>query len=172
MFGYVFHDTNGHNHYRKDEDPVELLEQNSYGHLLPGLLWKYNSSKLYQNLDGRKFQIGNVCMFVHRKQGLFLSVHVDDIQMAGKKQNLAPMWKHLMKNVDIDEPTSFLDHVYLGCTQGECKPTETVIEQFQTCSNHVFLLEQQRNYRDCKNLKHKQWRGWSPDMEGHAQKCV
>ena len=43
------------------------------------------------------------CMFVHRKQGLFLSVYVDDIKMAGKKQILAPMWKKLMKNVDIDE---------------------------------------------------------------------
>ena len=36
----------------------------------------------------------------------------------------------LTKNVDIDEPTSFLDHVYLGCTQRESKPNETVIEQF------------------------------------------
>ena len=31
------------------------------------------------------------CMFVHRKQGLFLSENVDDIKMAGKKQNTAPM---------------------------------------------------------------------------------
>ena len=36
-------------------------------------------------------------MFVHRKQRLFLSIHVGDIKIAGKKQNLAPMWKHLMK---------------------------------------------------------------------------
>ena len=50
-------------------------------------------------------------MFGHRKQGLFLSVFVDDVKMDGKKQNLAPMW-NLLKNVDIDEPTSFLDHVY------------------------------------------------------------
>ena len=48
--------------------------------------------------------------------------------MIGKKQNVAPMWK-LMKNLDIDEPTSFLDHVFLGCTQRECKPNETRIEQ-------------------------------------------
>ena len=33
------------------------------------------------------------CLFVHRKQGLFLSLHVDDINMAGKKQHVAPMWK-------------------------------------------------------------------------------
>ena len=41
--------------------------------------------------------------------------------MAGKRQNLAPMWKKLMKDVDVEEPTSFLDHVDLGCTQRECK---------------------------------------------------
>ena len=51
--------------------------------------------------------------------------------MAGKKQNLALMWKKLMKNVDIEEPTSFLDHVYLGCTQGECKPNDTIIEHYK-----------------------------------------
>ena len=33
-----------------------------------------------------------------------------------------------MKHVDIDEPTSFLDHAYLGCSQRECKPNETTIE--------------------------------------------
>ena len=36
-------------------------------------------------------------LFVQRKQGLFLLVYVDDIEMAGKKQNMAPMWKKLMK---------------------------------------------------------------------------
>ena len=48
------------------------------------------------------------CLFVHRQQGLFSSVHVDDIKMVGKKQNMAPMWKKWMKNVDLDEPTSFV----------------------------------------------------------------
>ena len=43
---------------------------------------------------------------------------------------MAPMWKKSMKKVDTDEPTSFLDHENLGCTQRECKPHETIIEQF------------------------------------------
>ena len=55
------------------------------------------------------------------KKGLFLSVYVDDIKLAGKKQNLDPMWKLLNKEVDLGEPTSFLDHVYLGCTQRQCE---------------------------------------------------
>ena len=41
------------------------------------------------------------------------------------------MLKKLMKDVDIEEPTSCLDHVYLGCTQRECKPNDTIIEEDQ-----------------------------------------
>ena len=51
--------------------------------------------------------------------------------MAGKQQNMAPMWQKLMKKkIDLDEPTSFLDHVYLGCTQRECKPNEIITEEY------------------------------------------
>ena len=38
--------------------------------------------------------------------------------------------KKLMKLVDLGEPPSFLDHVYLGCTQRECKPNEIIIEEY------------------------------------------
>ena len=51
------------------------------------------------------------------KKRLFLSVYVDDIKLAGKKQNIDPMWKVLNKEVDLGERTSFLLDVYLGCTQ-------------------------------------------------------
>ena len=47
-------------------------------------------------MAGRKFQFGNV-LIVHREKGLFLSVCVDDIKVAGKKQNIKPMWKVLNK---------------------------------------------------------------------------
>ena len=65
------------------------------------------------------------------QQGLFLSVYVDDIKIAGRKQNMAPMCKKLLKLVDLGEPTSFLDHENLGCTQRECKPNETVIDEYR-----------------------------------------
>ena len=71
------------------------------------------------------------CLFVHRKQGLFLSVYVNDIKMVGKKQKMAPTRKQLMNDVDLDEPTSFLHHGHLGCTQRECKPNEIVINEYR-----------------------------------------
>ena len=61
------------------------------------------------------------CFFVNREKGPLLPVYVDDIKLAGKKQNIDPMWKVLMKDVDLGESTSFLDHVDLGCTQRECQ---------------------------------------------------
>ena len=67
----------------------------------------------------------NVCSFIENI-GYFLSVCVDDIKMTGKKQKMGPMWKKLMKHVDIDKPASFLDHLYLECSQRECKPDETL----------------------------------------------
>ena len=50
--------------------------------------------------------------------------------MVGKKQNFALMWKKLLNDVDIEETTSFLDHVYFGCTPRESKPNEKIIGQY------------------------------------------
>ena len=61
-------------------------------------------------------------------------MYVDDIKLAGKKQNLDPMWKVLNKEVDLGEPTSFLDHVYLGCTQRKMRNKQRYCGQLQ---NHV-----------------------------------
>ena len=61
------------------------------------------------------------CSFVHSEKGLFLSVHVDDIKLAGKKQNIDPMWKVLNKEVGLGEPTSFFDHVYLDALKDNVK---------------------------------------------------
>ena len=105
------------------------LERNVYGHPLAGLLWKRHFEEVPLEL-GWETVPNCESLFVQRRQGFFLSVCVDDIDMAGQKQNMAPMWKKLMKHVDLDEPTSFLDHVYLGRTQRECKPNEIIIEEY------------------------------------------
>ena len=85
-----------------------ILERNLYGHPLVGLQWERQFEEALSELGWEKIPNWE-CMFGHRKQGLFLSVYVDDIKMAGQKQSMASMWKKLMKNVDVDEPTSCLD---------------------------------------------------------------
>ena len=56
---------------------------------------------------------------------------VDDIKLVGKKQNIDPMWKVLHKEVDLGEPTSFLDHVYLGCTQRQCEISKFIVDSYR-----------------------------------------
>ena len=94
------------------EDPVVPLERNLYGHPLAGLLWERQFEKILSQHGWEKVSNWE-CLFVHREKGLFLSVYVDDIKLAGKKQNIDPMWKLLNKEVALGEPTSFHDHVYL-----------------------------------------------------------
>ena len=36
-----------------------------------------------------------------------------------------------MKEVDVGEPTSYLDHVYLGCTQRECETCKDIVDNFR-----------------------------------------
>ena len=92
-------------------------------------------------------------------------MYVDDIKLAGKKQNLDPMWKVLNKEVDLGEPTSFLDHVYLGCTQRQCEISKDIVTMFasriSSGGGEKLLFPQ--------NLRIS---SWSYNMAGHAKKCV
>ena len=76
-----------------------------------------------------------------------------------------------MKNVHIDEPTSFLDHVYLGCTQRKCKPNETIMERYTKMLKSRISAEATERIPGWRKV-HAQTLAWSYDMEGRAQKCV
>ena len=115
--------------WSKMEYPVVPLERNLYGHPLAGLLWERQFEKILLKHGWEK--IPNCeCLFVHREIGLFLSVYVDDIKLAGKKQNLDPMWKLLNKDVDLGE--SFLDRENLGCTQRQCEISNDIVDNYRT----------------------------------------
>ena len=94
---------------------------------------------------------------------------MDDIKLAGKKQNLDPMWKVLNKEVDLGEPTSFLDHVYMGCTQRECERSKDIVDNYRT------LFESRISAGGLEKLpflQHIYISSWSYGMAGHAKKCV
>ena len=80
--------------------PVVPLERNLYGHPLAGLSWERQFEKILLKHCWEK--IPNCeCLFVHRGKGLFSSVYMDNITLAGKKQNINPMWKLLIIEVDM-----------------------------------------------------------------------
>ena len=84
-----------------------------------------------------------------------------------------------MINVDLEEPTSFLDHVYMGCIQRECKPNEIIIEEYRVF-RHIgcvytiigaFCQETQARATSpngCKPLQADKW----PRLQRGATKCV
>ena len=71
------------------------------------------------------------CLIINRTRGLFLSVYVDEIKPAGKTENIEPTWKTFMEDVDLGEPSSFPDHVYLGCTQRECQISKDIVANYR-----------------------------------------
>ena len=78
------------------------------------------------------------------------------------------MWKVLNKEVDLSEPTSFLDHVYLGCTQRQCQVSKDIVDNYRTMfKSRISAGEEKHPYSE--NLRIS---SWSYDMEGHAKKCV
>ena len=103
------------------------------------------------------------------KKRLFLSVYVDDITLAGKKQNIDPMWKVLNKEVDLGEPTSFLDHEYLVCTERQCEISKVIVDNYRTMSESRISAGGTAKLPHYENFRIS---SWSYDMAGHAKKCV
>ena len=89
--------------------------------------------------------------------------------MTGKKQNLGPMWKVLNKEVDLGQPTSFLDHVHLGCTQGQCEISKDTVDNYRTMFESRISAGGVQKLAFSRNLRIS---SWSYDMVGHAKKCV
>ena len=77
-----------------------------------------------------------------------------------------------MKDVDLGEPTSFLDHENLGCTQRECKISKDVV------ANHRDMFESRISAGAKEKLPIRASgkpdaetiSSWSYHMEGHAKK--
>ena len=96
-------------------------------------------------------------------------MYVDDIKLAGKKQNLDPMWKLLNTEVDFGDTTSFLDHLYLGCTQRHCEISKDIVDNYTTMFESRISAGRKEKLSFPQNLRIS---SWSYDMEGHAKKCV
>ena len=148
------------------EDPVFLRERNLYGHPLAGLLWERQFDKILLKYNWEKVSNWE-CLFVHREKGFFSAVYVDDIKFAGKKQNINPMWKVLNKEVDLGEPTSFLDHVYLDCTQRQCGISKDIVDNYRNMFESRISAGATGKLPCSENVRIS---SWSYVMEGDAKK--
>ena len=95
-------------------------------------------------------------------------MYVDDIKLAGKKQNTDPMWKLLNKEVDLGEPTSFLGSCILGHST-KMRNKQRYCGQLQ---NHVRIANFSGEDKKLPFPQNLRISSWSYDMAGHAKKCV
>ena len=113
------------------EDPVVPLERNLYGHPLAGLLWQRQFQKILLKYGWEK--VSNLeCLFVHREKGYSYLCMWMPSNWLERNKNVNPTWKVLNKEVDLGEPTSLLDHVYLGCTQRPCEMSKDIVDNYRT----------------------------------------
>ena len=96
---------------------------------------------------------------------------MDNIKLARKKQNTDPMWKVLVKEVDLGDPTSFLGHVFWVVLNENAKRAKILWTIREICLNLKSPLELQKSYLILRKLG-ANISSWSNDMEGHAKKCV
>ena len=80
---------------------------------------------------GEKFQIGNVSFVTTRKRAILICV-CGRYQTGWKETNIeSDVESTQWKTVILGEPTSFLDHVYLGCTQRECQISKDFVDNYR-----------------------------------------
>ena len=79
-------------------------------------------------------------------------MYVDEIKLAGQKQNIDAMWNVLVKEVDLGEPTSFFDHVFFGCTQRECQTSKDTVDNHRDMFESKSLLELRKSYLILRNM--------------------
>ena len=70
-------------------------------------------------------------MYKHPQKGLFRSVYVDDLKMAGKKENIKPMWAEVGKHIDLEPAVPFHRSLYLGAMQEDVVLPKGYIEEKQ-----------------------------------------
>ena len=88
--------------------------------------------------------------------------------MVGKKQHIDRMWKVLSKDVDLGQPTSSFDSVYLGCTQRHCE-TSNIVDNYRTMFESRISAGATEKLPSSEKLSISTW---SYDVEGHAETCV
>ena len=80
-----------------------------------------------------------------------------------------------MKDVDLVKPTTFLDHVYLGCTQRECQISKGIVDNYRNMFKSRISAGAIEKFPETKATEKPDAEtisSCSYDVEGHAKKFV
>ena len=167
-FGFVYHDKNGQNHGPIWKTQLFLLSGICTVILKQDFCGKSNLRKFLLKHDWEKIPNWE-CLFVHREKKLFSSVYVDDIKLAGKKQNLDPMWKLLNKEVGFGRTNIFLGSCTVGLHSRQCEISKDIVDNYRTMFESRISAGGVEKLPFPQNIRIS---SWSHDMAGHAKKCV
>ena len=171
IYGFVYHDTNGQNH-----GPAWTIQSFFLNEIYMVILWqdfcgKGHSRKFLLEHGWEEVPNWRECLFVDREKGLLLSVYVDEIKLAGKKQNIDPMWKVLMKYIDVVKTDIIPWLCLFGSHSTKCQTSKDIVDNYRN------MFESKISAGATEKIPYSQKLGanissWSYDVEGHAKKCV
>ena len=148
--------------------PAVPLKRNLYGHPLAGLLWERQFEKALLEHDWEKVPDWE-CLFVHHQKGSLLSVYVDDIKLAGEKQNLDPLWKNSINKLIWDNQHHFWIMSTWFALRDNAKLRKGIVDSDRTMFESRISAGATEKLPSSETSKISTW---SYDMEGHAKKCV
>ena len=103
---------------------------------------------------------------------MLLTISVDDINMVGRKESLAPTDAKLRKKIDLEDASPLVDQVFLGCSQRaatvdeESIKTKTELFQINTTSGK----DETPKWNAAHDVKRVSCCGF--EMTGRADLCV
>ena len=146
--------------------PSTTLSQNLYGHPLAGLFWVRQFEKILLRYGWDKVSNWEYFLYTVKKDSSYLCMWMTSNWLERKIFTRCGKYK---KEVDLGVPTSFLDHVYRGCTQRQCETSRDIVDNYRTMFESRISAGAMEKLQCSENMNIS---SWSFDMEGHAKKCV
>ena len=127
------------------EDPVVPLEQNLYGHLLAGLLWKGNLIKSCCNTVGRRFPIGNAYSYTVKKGYSYLCMWMTSNWLERNKIFIRCGKYSTKKLIWENQHLSLIMYIW-GVLKDNVKEAKIVWKITEPCFNREFPRGELKNY--------------------------
>ncbi|OLP93893.1 hypothetical protein AK812_SmicGene24167 [Symbiodinium microadriaticum] len=123
--------------HRKFRRPVCRLVKALYGHPDAGTMWEQHCHTSVQKVGFKPLGDEWPSLYFHPEKKLLLVIYVDDLKMAGPKDQLPSGWAMLRKELRLEEETPL--GLYLGCRISKGEATlhdktrvQTVIYDMET----------------------------------------
>ena len=127
------------------EAPVVPLERNLCGHPLAGLSWERQNEEILLKYGWEKIPNWE-CLFVQREKGIFLSVYVDDIKLAGKNRTLIRCGKYsIKKSIWENQHLSLIMYTW-AALKDNVKQAKILWTITEPCLNPEFPWGELKNY--------------------------